>query len=125
MISLGIDPSGSERRRSGLAVLDDDLRVYTWTAMTNEEIFRAAREAQPDVVAIDSPLSLPKGRCCARTSCPCAVHGIVRAGIGFELFGEPAIDVVARVAWGILGGQVSGSTIQIVAQDWIEGENAA
>ena len=49
----------------------------------------------------------------------------MRAGIGFELFGEPAIDVVARVAWGILGGQVGGSTIQIVAQDWIEGENAA
>lgn len=79
MISLGIDPSGSERRRSGLAVLDDDLRVYTWTAMTNEEIFQAAREARPDVVAIDSPLSLPKGRCCANPLCPCAVHGIVRA----------------------------------------------
>ncbi len=78
MISLGIDPSASERRRSGLAVLDDGLVADSWTAATDEEILRAARETGPDVVAIDSPLALPTGRCCADSSCPCAVHGIVR-----------------------------------------------
>ena len=42
-------------------------------------MLQAIHDAQPDVVAIDSPLALPKGRCCADLSCACAVHGIVRA----------------------------------------------
>ncbi len=79
MLCLGIDPSGSERRPTGLAVLDDGLLAHSWTASRDEEILRAAEEVGPDVVAIDSPLSLPKGRCCADSSCPCAVHGIVRS----------------------------------------------
>ena len=107
MISLGIDPSGSERRRSGLALLHDDLRVYTWTAMTNKEIFQAAREARPDVVAIDSTLSLPKGRCCADPLCPCAVHGIVRAAdravakLGYHPFWTPLPSMVNLTRRGI------------------------
>ena len=55
---LGIDPSASERRRSGLAVLDSDLMADSWTAATDEEILTAAEKIRPDVVAIDSPLSL-------------------------------------------------------------------
>ena len=55
------------------------MRTDSWTAATDDEILRATVEARPDVVAIDSPLALPKGRCCADPSCPCAVHGIVRA----------------------------------------------
>ena len=78
MISLGIDPSGSERRISGLAVLSDALAADSWTIITDEDILRTAEDAQPDVVAIDSPLALPKGRCCTDSHCKCAVHGIVR-----------------------------------------------
>ncbi len=79
MISLGIDPTGSERRKSGLAVVDEQLHTDSWVAATDDEILRATLEARPDVVAIDSPLALPKGRCCADPSCACVVHGIVRA----------------------------------------------
>ena len=79
MLSLGIDPSGSERRRSGLAVMDDGLVADSWTAIRDEEILRAVLEVGPKVVSIDSPLALPKGRCCADSSCPCAIYGIVRA----------------------------------------------
>ena len=78
MISLGIDPSGSERRRSGLAVLYDGLVADSWTAITDEDILWTAEDVHPDVIAIDSPLALPKGRCCADSNCRCAVHGIVR-----------------------------------------------
>ena len=79
MLSLGIDPTGSERRKSGLAVIDDRLHTDSCTAATDDEILQTTVEAKPDVVAIDSPLALPKGRCCADPTCPCAVHGIVRA----------------------------------------------
>ena len=79
MISLGLDPSGSERKRSGLAVIDDSLNAESRIVKTDADILQAVHDVRPDVVAIDAPLSLPKGRCCADTSCPCAVHGIVRS----------------------------------------------
>ena len=79
MISLGLDPSGSERKRSGLAVIDESLSAESRIVRTDADILQAVREVQPDVVAIDAPLSLPKGRCCADPSCPCSVHGIVRS----------------------------------------------
>ena len=78
MIALGLDPSGSERKRSGLAVIDESLNAESRVVKTDAEIIQAIHETQPDVVAIDSPLALPRGRCCADPACPCAVHGIVR-----------------------------------------------
>ena len=79
MIALGLDPSGSERKRSGLAVIDELLNAESRVVKTDADILQAIHETKPDVVAIDSPLALPKGRCCADPSCPCAVHGIVRS----------------------------------------------
>ena len=79
MIALGLDPSGSERKRSGLAVIDESLKAESRVVKTDSEIIQAIHETNPDVVAIDSPLALPKGRCCADPSCACAVHGIVRS----------------------------------------------
>ena len=79
MISLGLDPSGSERKRSGLAVIDESLAAESRIVRTDADILQAIHETQPDVVAIDAPLSLPKGRCCADPSCACSVHGIVRS----------------------------------------------
>ena len=79
MLALGLDPSGSERRRSGIATLDDRLNADSWVVKTDAEILHAVEEHSPDVVAIDAPLSLPKGRCCADPKCPCAEHGIVRS----------------------------------------------
>lgn len=79
MIALGLDPSGSERKRSGLALIDESLSSESRIVKTDADILQAIHDTQPDVVAIDSPLALPKGRCCADPSCPCAVHGIVRS----------------------------------------------
>ena len=62
-----------------MAVLDDALVTESWTIKTDAEILQAVHRTQPDVVAIDAPLSLPKGRCCADPNCPCSVHGIVRS----------------------------------------------
>lgn len=60
-------------------MIDESLNVESQVVKTDAEILQAIHETRPDVVAIDSPLALPKGRCCADTSCPCAVHGIVRS----------------------------------------------
>ena len=84
MISLGLDPSGSERKRSGLAIIDESLTAESRIVRTDADILQAIHETQPDVVdrtmkSIDAPLSLPKGRCCADPSCACSVHGIVRS----------------------------------------------
>ena len=79
MISFGIDPSGSEKRRTGISIIDDDLLARTWITYTDEDIVNAVKGAEPDVVAIDAPLSLPKGRCCANQSCLCSSYGIVRS----------------------------------------------
>ena len=79
MISLGLDPSGSERKRSGLAIINESLSAESRIVRTDADILQAIHETQPDVVAIDAPLSLPKGRCCADPSCACSVYGIVRS----------------------------------------------
>lgn len=62
MLSLGVDLAGSERRPTGLCLLDRELNARVWVAYTDSEILEAARATRPDVVAVDAPLSLPRGR---------------------------------------------------------------
>ena len=76
---VGVDLRSSARYRTGVAVLDSDLRATTALLRTDAEIVQWVTAYTPAVVAIDSPLNLPRGRCCADESCSCAVHGIVRA----------------------------------------------
>jgi predicted nuclease with RNAse H fold len=70
IIVLGIDLAGSPRRPTGVCLLKG-LRANTLVAFSDEEILASAA---PDVelVAIDAPLSLPRGRCCLRSDCECA-----------------------------------------------------
>lgn len=116
MIALGLDPSGSERKRSGLAIIDEALSTESRVVKTDAEILQAIQDAQPDVVAIDSPLALPKGRCCADPTCPCAVHGIVRA----------ADRVVSRMGyrpfWTLLPSMVNLTLRSIRLRETLESE---
>ncbi len=57
---VGIDLTGSERRATGWALLDAD-QVTTRCLSTDDELVSATLEAKPDLVSIDSPLSLPEG----------------------------------------------------------------
>lgn len=57
---VGIDLTGSERRNTGWALLDG-CEVSTMSLCTDEELIRETVAAKPDVVSIDSPLSLPEG----------------------------------------------------------------
>lgn len=75
---VGVDLTGSEQRPSGWALLEGDL-VLTGRVKTTAELVALTVAAKPSVVSIDSPLSLPNGRCCADDACACrAVGGIVR-----------------------------------------------
>lgn len=58
---VGIDLTGSERRGSGWCLLDGASATVS-TKFTDDEMIRGVIEARPDLVSIDSPLSLPFGR---------------------------------------------------------------
>lgn len=61
MTVLGVDLAGVESRPTGLCVLRG-LHVEVWTAWRDAEIVEAARRSHACLVAIDAPLSLPRGR---------------------------------------------------------------
>jgi predicted nuclease with RNAse H fold len=60
-VVVGIDLAGSPRRRTGLCVLRD-LSAETHVAFSDDEILDFVRKAEPVLVPIDAPLSLPNGR---------------------------------------------------------------
>jgi uncharacterized protein YprB with RNaseH-like and TPR domain/predicted nuclease with RNAse H fold len=57
---VGVDLTGSSKRASGWALMTGDL-IETRLLRTDEEIIAETLAARPDVVSIDSPLSLPVG----------------------------------------------------------------
>jgi predicted nuclease with RNAse H fold len=69
IIVLGIDLAGSPKRPTGICYLEG-LHASTHVALSDEEVLAAAG---PNVrlIAIDAPLSLPRGRCCLRSDCQC------------------------------------------------------
>ncbi len=57
---VGIDLTGSERRATGWALLEG-CDATTKSIRTDEDLIRETIAAKPDIVSIDSPLSLPDG----------------------------------------------------------------
>ena len=57
---VGIDLTGSEKRATGWALMEGGSAT-TKTLSTDEELFQETVAAAPDLVSIDSPLSLPEG----------------------------------------------------------------
>src|SRR5512136_1794216 len=66
---VGIDLAGSEKRVSGVCLLEGK-KAKVYRVYSDEEILRIIGQ-EVAVVAIDAPLSLPRGRCCLRNDCPC------------------------------------------------------
>jgi predicted nuclease with RNAse H fold len=60
-IVVGVDLAGSPRRPTGICVLRC-LKAQTSIAFSDEEILQRVYQSRPSLVAIDAPLSLPKGR---------------------------------------------------------------
>jgi len=74
---VGIDLTGSQEKASGFAVFSGN-EVRTERILSNDEMIDEILKINPAVVSIDSPLSLPQGRCCARKDCECSRFGIMR-----------------------------------------------
>ncbi|MEM0481012.1 MAG: DUF429 domain-containing protein [Candidatus Aenigmatarchaeota archaeon] len=58
---VGIDLAGSEKRNTGFCLLKNDFAKVEILKKDNEIIEKTKKE-KPLVIAIDAPLSLPKGR---------------------------------------------------------------
>ena len=58
---VGIDLAGSEKRETGFCVLEG-ANCFTKILHTDKEIVSEVEKVKPAVIAIDAPLSLPKGR---------------------------------------------------------------
>jgi uncharacterized protein YprB with RNaseH-like and TPR domain/predicted nuclease with RNAse H fold len=75
---IGIDLSGKEERNTGICLLKAE-KAITKILHTNQEIMNAIIAEQPDLVAIDAPLSLPEGRTSIYDDDPCKEKaGIMR-----------------------------------------------
>jgi predicted nuclease with RNAse H fold len=59
---FGIDLAGSEKRNTGVCVLNEKLEAKCFIVHKDEEILELIEKFKPDLIAIDAPLSLPKGR---------------------------------------------------------------
>jgi predicted nuclease with RNAse H fold len=66
---VGIDLAGSERRPTGFCLLEGK-QARVSVLHSDREILQAIGKGVK-AVAIDAPLSLPRGRCCLRNDCQC------------------------------------------------------
>ncbi|MGD0159884.1 MAG: DUF429 domain-containing protein [Candidatus Bathyarchaeia archaeon] len=58
---VGLDLAGVETRPSGLCILRN-MRAETSLVYSDYEVLKKIEESEPEIVAIDAPLSLPAGR---------------------------------------------------------------
>jgi len=61
MSVVGIDLAGTEKGQTGFCILNE-MKAYTTVVYTDKEIVDKIDEVKPKNIAIDAPLSLPKGR---------------------------------------------------------------
>lgn len=76
-LCVGIDLTGSEKRATGVAILDGK-KAYLSLEVTDDDIISKTIGASPELISIDSPLSIPKGRDCTDDNCECRKLGITR-----------------------------------------------
>ena len=65
---IGLDLAALPRNQTG-ACFCDGVRFEPRTLYSDEDILRYVRDRRPRFVAIDAPLTLPRGRCCWDDSC--------------------------------------------------------
>jgi predicted nuclease with RNAse H fold len=69
---LGIDLTSKESKPSACLGLDNELNlIYHGFLNRDSDILQTVNRLQFDLIAIDAPLSLPKGLCCLEEGCPC------------------------------------------------------
>lgn len=74
---IGIDLAGKMENPSGICILNG-RKIILKTFYKDKEILKEIKVIKPSLIAIDAPLSLPRGRCCLEKDCECAVGGHLR-----------------------------------------------
>lgn len=74
---IGIDLAAKSENETGIAIINGK-KVILKTVFSNKDIIQTIKKISPSMVAIDAPLSLPKGRCCLEKDCKCRVGGHFR-----------------------------------------------
>ena len=73
---LGIDLTSKESKPSACLGLDGECRLtYSGLLRSDSDILKVVSRYGFELVAIDAPLSLPKGLCCLEESCSCQPGG--------------------------------------------------
>ncbi len=76
---FGIDLTSTEAKASACLGLDKELRLtYSGFLHKDSDILNAVTGHRFELVAIDAPLSLPKGLCCLEANCSCQPSGRVK-----------------------------------------------
>lgn len=77
-VVVGVDLRAKAANPTGFAICQG-AETETRILYNDEEILRETLAAKPDLVSIDAPLFLPRGRTCVSDDSPCrAIGGIVR-----------------------------------------------
>ena len=71
---IGIDLAGKPENPTGICFLNKNNLDFL-TFFSDEEILDFVFKNNPDLIVIDAPLSLPKGRCCLSNECKCSEIG--------------------------------------------------
>lgn len=102
---VGVDLAGVEHRETGVAVLREGRLVLLTSAASDAEVLALAAMAGPGgTVAVNAPLTRPRGRCCLDDDCPCRVDPGTRsrelerelARMGVPALATALIKVLAR-----------------------------
>lgn len=59
---MGLDLAGAPARDTGACVMEGPHRIWGTVLHSDAEVLAYVRTARPDLVVIDAPLSLPRGR---------------------------------------------------------------
>jgi len=62
MIVVGIDLAANHKKQSGFCIMNENLEVKTFLLFTDNEILDYVKHYNPELIAVDAPLSLPMGR---------------------------------------------------------------
>lgn len=121
-LTLGIDLRSGPRYPTGVAAMDAGRRLHHLaTVRSDGDILDLVERIRPRLIAIDAPLALPEGRCCADPDCECARFGIMRevdracAAAGYRPFATLLPSMVRLTLRGIaLREQLTESGYEVV-----------
>jgi predicted nuclease with RNAse H fold len=69
---FGLDLTSGKQKASACVSIDNEPGIIKAALIfSDKDIITIIRKSQPEVVAIDAPLSLPEGLCCLDKQCPC------------------------------------------------------